>query len=54
MFMLMYSFRINPACPIDANGIKPRNNQKMNNKYAADYSKSVCLDRNLSWKSTRT
>ena len=38
--------KIHPARHSDANGIKRGSNQKMTDKHAAEYSKSVCWDVN--------
>ena len=46
MFMLMLFFKIHPACHSNANGIKPGSNQKLTDKHASEYSKTVCLDVN--------
>ena len=35
--------KINPACHMDVNGIKPGSNAIMTDKHTAEHSKTVCL-----------
>ena len=44
----MFFSKIHTASNNDAKQIKPGSNQKMNDKHAAEYSKTVCLDVNES------
>ena len=43
VFNLTLLPKSHPACRNDANAIKPGNNSKTTDKYAAEYAKSACL-----------
>ena len=43
MLKVLFLSKINPACHLDVNGIKPGRNSIMTDKHTAEHSKTACL-----------